>query len=551
MKSKLIITLLSIFSLANAQDVIRGPYLQNPTASSIVIKWRTDVATTSRVQFGTNLNSLTQTASDLTPKTNHRVVINGLQPYTTYYYQVGDQTKFFNTASLDYRFKTFPAPGASLSTRIWVIGDFGKANTRQSSVRDAFVNYDADEKTDLWLWLGDNAYSDGTDAEYQQKVFDSLYGYKNLLRKMHFHPTPGNHDYNSFSPLTNTVHPDNQSGTYLDVIDVPMNGENGGVASGKKLFYSFDYGDIHFVNINTELASLSNGSHDWLGMNAGSNFNTSPMKLWLEQDLAANTKHWTVLYLHQPPHSAGSHVSASPIEVVMRAVREKWAPIFEQYGVDLVLAGHSHVYERSLLMNGYFGNGTTVDSTKILDKGNGNLANGTPYRKHLNGPNGGKGTVYIVSGNGGSSTSNPPLNHAIMVAKDGCSECLGSLVIDVNRDTLTSRYLKANGTIGDEFTIIKTVFPNSIQNVINKNVAFKLYPNPTNSELSIEVVSKNSFTIEVTDIKGKSIWKKSNEASDFFKETIQLKNLGATSGSYLVSLCDSNGQCKTEKVVLR
>jgi hypothetical protein len=95
------------------------------------------------------------------------------------------------------------------------------------------------------------------------------------------------------------------------------------------------------------------------------------------------------------------------------------------------------------------------------------------------------------------------------------------------------------------------VFPNSIQNVINKDVAFKLYPNPTNSELSIEVVSKNSFTIEVTDIKGKSIWKKSNEASDFFKETIQLKNLGATSGSYLVSLCDSNGQCKTEKVVLR
>lgn len=66
--------------------------------------------------------------------------------------------------------------------------------------------------------------------------------------------------------------------------------------------------------------------------------------------------------------------------------------------------------------------------------------------------------MYVVCGNAGSRKRILPLARPIMLVEDGCDECVGSLVIDVNRDTLTSRYLKGDGSIGDEFSIVKTDF---------------------------------------------------------------------------------------------
>jgi len=263
---KILLFLLATISSASylsAQNLTRGPYLQNPTAVSIIVRWRTDVPTDSKVQYGLSYQNLGSTKTDATLTTEHSVTITGLQTYTTYYYKIGNNSTFYTPASPDYTFKTFPGPNTSVPTRIWAIGDFGKAIDRQKRVRDAFVNFDNERKTNLWLWLGDNAYSDGTDAEYQTKIFDSTYSYQKLFWRMPFHPAPGNHDYNSVSPILNTTSPWIQTGNYLDVIDVPKNGENGGTPSGMKQFYSFDYGDAHFISFNTELASLSKDSDDW------------------------------------------------------------------------------------------------------------------------------------------------------------------------------------------------------------------------------------------------------------------------------------------------
>ena len=54
---------------------------------------------------------------------------------------------------------------------------------------------------------------------------------------------------------------------------------------------------------------------------------------------------WTVAAMHHPAYSAGYHGSELP-------VREHWGPLFEQYDVDLVLAGHDHDYQRSTVQNG-------------------------------------------------------------------------------------------------------------------------------------------------------------------------------------------------------
>ncbi|HKB07990.1 MAG TPA: fibronectin type III domain-containing protein, partial [Candidatus Polarisedimenticolia bacterium] len=81
---------LALFAVPALAAVNRGPYLQIGTPTSVVVKWRTDTASNSRVTYGTQPSSLTGTASSSTSTTNHEVTLTGLQPATRYYYAVGD-----------------------------------------------------------------------------------------------------------------------------------------------------------------------------------------------------------------------------------------------------------------------------------------------------------------------------------------------------------------------------------------------------------------------------------------------------------------------------
>jgi acid phosphatase type 7 len=129
---------------------------------------------------------------------------------------------------------TAPAPGTAKPTRVWVLGDPGTGSSAQTAVRDAYYNFTGSRYTDLWLMLGDNAYSSGTDSEFQSKLFNV---YAAMLRKSVLFPTRGNHE--SASSGGNVV--------YYNVFTMPRAGESGGVASGSEAYYSFDYGNIHFI----------------------------------------------------------------------------------------------------------------------------------------------------------------------------------------------------------------------------------------------------------------------------------------------------------------
>lgn len=134
--------------------------------------------------------------------------------------------------------------------------------------------------------LGDNAYSDGTDAQYQRNLFNI---YPSMLRKSVLWPTLGNHDGHSSSSSS-------QSGPYYASFTLSRSAEAGGVASGTEAYHSFDYGNIHFVNLNSYDVSRSP---------------TGAMLTWLQNDLAANTKDWLIAFFHHPPYSKGSHNSDS------------------------------------------------------------------------------------------------------------------------------------------------------------------------------------------------------------------------------------------------
>ncbi|WP_238996540.1 purple acid phosphatase family protein [Paenibacillus pinistramenti] len=141
-------------------------------------------------------------------------------------------------------------------------------------------------------------------------------------------PVTGNHD-----------EVDKQADAYVSHFNLPDNGAEG---SNPGTSYSFDYGNAHFVVLNTES-------------------NIKKQTDWLKQDLKNTDKEWIIAALHRPPYGGSMYDKV-----------DDWVELFDQYHVDLVLQGHNHEYSRSYPLKG----------GKITDEGN--------------------GTVYVVTNASGS-----------------------------------------------------------------------------------------------------------------------------------------------------
>jgi hypothetical protein len=362
------------------------------------------------------------------------VTLTNLSPDTKYFYRIGAGGTNFAGGS-NYFFVT--APTKARPTRIWAIGDFGTASqpylgllNDPKGMRDAYYAHSTNRYTDVWLMLGDNAYNTGADDEYQANVFDV---FQRMLRESVAWSVIGNHD---------TV----SSNAYLNVFNLPQNGEAGGVPSGTEYYYSFNYGNIHFVALDSEISV---------------DYGLPAMLAWLEADLTDNTNDWLIAFWHSPPYTYGSHDSdyAPDSGGHLIKMRENVLPILESHGVDLVLCGHSHVYERSFLLDGHYGYGNTLTATMKRDGGSGRDDDSGAYLKATFGAGAGEGAVYVVCGSSGWVTGPtltlPPdgyLKHpAMFIGLDR----IGSMVIDVNSNRLDAKFLRNNGAVDDYFTIIK------------------------------------------------------------------------------------------------
>jgi hypothetical protein len=219
------------------------------------------------------------------------------------------------------------------------------------------------------------------------------------------------------------------------------------------------------------------------------------MKAWLDRDLAdASTKaDWTIVIFHHPPYSKGAnHDSDSTsstlfIDKPQIDMRNEFVPVFQKYGVDLVLNGHSHSYERSYYMKDLYAgtkgvvNGDSnefVAATHAYGKGySGRSAAGEEYQKTAG------YVVYSAAGNGGKADHDYGsmrvitewLNHAAHVlqpfwnwvgaqvagsSKSGADHkrglaIPGSVLIDANKDRLEVQMLNQTGQVLDQFLIKK------------------------------------------------------------------------------------------------
>lgn len=240
-----------------------------------------------------------------------------------------------------------------------------------------------------------------------------------------------------------TVSDDATAFSENDAYVLPTQGEAGGLASSKEAYYSFDYGDIHFVCLDS--FRHPRGTDE-------------PMALWLKEDLKATKAKWLIAFWHHPPYSNGSHDSNK--DKRMTDMRKDFMPILEAAGVDLVLAGYSHSYERTMLIDGAY-HTPTHNHGVVLDDGDGDWQGHGAYHKS-EGLTPRNGTVAIVAGHGaklGRTRAILPIMRTVMLK-------LGSVILDVKGNTLSCFMLDAEGNQLDPFQIVKegTVKPKALEN---------------------------------------------------------------------------------------
>jgi MYXO-CTERM domain-containing protein len=443
---------IALYTQPAAAAITRQPYLQALGPTSVVIMWQTDAAPTasSQVHFGTQLayrplvatGSATQSTTEPTPW-NHAVVLSGLSPSTRYYYDVGTLDGIEAGGTSNTYFETAPLPSDTRPFSFWVVGDSGTNGDDQHAVRDAMMSATAANPPDLMLQVGDMAYDTGSNANFTLELFGV---YTATLRHTPFWPAIGNHEGSEYDTSDSPT----QSGPYYEAFTLPSAGQIGGVASGTEAYYSFDYGSVHFIALDSDDSSTEVGS---------------PQLIWLAADLAglSATRQWVIAWFHHPPYTKGTHDSdrAGDSGARMVRMRENVLPILEAGGVDLVLAGHSHGYERSRLISGVYGFGSSPNyvtpdlamlttAGKIIDAGDGNPSGDGAYHKPA-GVQANSGTVYVVAGHGGN-TLGGDFGHPVMRFSE---RRFGSCLVNVNHAQLSLRNIRSDGSVADSFSIVK------------------------------------------------------------------------------------------------
>jgi hypothetical protein len=461
--------LVRVFALAASLQVVlaqraesilaRGPYLQFATTNSIHVVWRTEGPSLPVVRFGKQLNALNQRSEEVVTRVSlgaegsqisprwaplrtkenlalpklhsapigtfqYEARLTGLEPNTRYYYVVLDGDHPLTTPDASFSFVTPPPVGTIQPVRFWALGDSGTGRKPQADVHNAMLAAVKRENKPLsfWLHLGDMAYGTGRDVEFQSRFFES---YTQTLRSSVCWPTMGNHEGSISRGATGI-------GPYYDAYVVPRRGEAGGLASGTEAYYSFDYANIHFVCLD---------SHDLERKPTGA------MAKWLKADLEKTKADWVIAFWHHPPYTKGSHDSDK--EKDLTEMRELIMPLIDSGGVDMVLTGHSHVYERSMLIDGAYHTPTVAENV-VLDDGDGDPQGDGAYRKSQ-GIHPHEGTVQIVAGHGGANLGRRgtiPFMRKTIVEH-------GSVIIDVYGDTLTATMVNLNGSTRDAFSLVK------------------------------------------------------------------------------------------------
>jgi len=285
------VTFLSLFAsilliaFARSSEIIKGPYLQNVSNRQITIMWETKNATESHVDYGVTPDC-DLFVIDYNGAKIHEVTLTSLKPETIYYYRVSSnndvKSSFFLTEvyyETPFRFAAYGDSKGGGSVHRKIAGEILKQNP------------------DFIISTGDIVPNGEIYTVWGEQFFNLL---TDVIDHIPIYIGIGNHE----------EHADH----YFNFFSFPNN----------ELWYSFDYGNSHFIALDSN-KEFEPGTEQYA---------------WLENDLKNTRAVWKFAFFHHPPYSSGFHKSSLD-------VRDAFTPLFRKYGLDIVFNGHDHFYERT------------------------------------------------------------------------------------------------------------------------------------------------------------------------------------------------------------
>ena len=366
------------------------------------ITWRTTAATVGgQVQYAESIHghlfpehAVTIAAGVEALNTNigdvaiHSAVVSGLKPNTRYIYRVGgddgwSQPQYFTTApaiAQDFTFLVF-GDSQSINYNVW------GTTLRQG--------YQANQQAAFIANVGD-LVDVGQDYSQWNSWFSAGQGIVATIPVM---PVTGNHE--SYTPQRQFSMPV----LFTAQFKLPLNGPE----NLRGQVYSFDYGDAHFIMLDSQEGEQRAFVPDML----------ESQKAWLENDLQSTRKKWKLAFLHRPLYNNKAGDGEANI-------RKAFGSIFDKYHVDVVFTGHDHAYARTYPIYG-------------------SMVTASPAQ----------GTIYVAAGRSGTKT------YRNLLAKEwheffyDPQDEPNYLVVAVSQTALQVKAVKQSGVLIDNWVIYK------------------------------------------------------------------------------------------------
>ncbi len=350
-----------------AAPLTKGPYLQAPGDTVMTIRWETHILEPAQLRFGEGtqldhaigpIQPLTITSGEYTFYV-YEANLSGLKPNTTYGYEV---TVGADCAKIRH-FKTFGTNQEK--TTFIAYGDTRTNPDRHAAVAANFRRH----SPEFILHSGDLVARGKEYQRWSTEFFDPLAG---VIDEIPMLPSIGNHE--------------DDGATYLAYFREP---------GAQRFFYSCDIGPVHVVSVDYR-----------------SNKETDEQYKFVADDLTASKAPWKIVFLHAPMFNFGGHASLWG--------HEAYLPLFRRTKVDLVLSGHSHLYERF---------------RPLVPKENPNAW----------------AILHVTTGGGGAPLA-ASIPHSSMVKTVSTNHFI---VFNATRDRLDAQAIDAEGREIDRFSLVK------------------------------------------------------------------------------------------------
>lgn len=315
----------------DALSIVNGPYLQWPTEQTMTFMWETSqpasgtvsVYEADRIHSGVHGNYRLHEQPLLTVSEAgadsriHRLKADGFTPGTDYFYSVRSENDAGeNVEAGPYPFRTAARNGVPVSFAVTSeTGGYSYFDQSGGAINRAIFGQMAKYRPDFAIFAGDIVDDGRRQEDWHTYFFEPG---KELLATTPAYSCLGNHE--------------NNGSWYYEYFDFPKPSN----------YYSFDYGDVHVVALDSTDFIKNEQYPDGDGSIGPGDAQYDFLVRDLESAAAAEAK-WKIVFFHYSPYVSGGY----EVEA-LRAL----SPVFEQYGVDVVFSSHTIVYERSYPLRG-------------------------------------------------------------------------------------------------------------------------------------------------------------------------------------------------------